>query len=291
MDTMLKRLLSLAVALVMVIGLMPWNAASVYATEAVPEETEAPAETEPEQEETVHTHADCECCTTEGVEWIAWDGTVAALKGGGHFYVAEEVLTVNATLDGSHGNVTICLNGNTLKSSGGGRIFHVKSGANLTIVDCTASGTLGTDYEAGKIEFAAATISRGAFVYCNGGTFAMYDGIVEGGNASCNTDKEEYGGLIQAIGASKVYINGGWLRNYTAYQGGAIYVNGTAEVEMTGGYISGCAAGDQGGAIYVTDNGNVTISSGTITESTKSAVCATENATLEMSGGGILARH
>ena len=47
---MLKRLLSLAVALFMVIGLMPWNAASVYATE---EEVsaETPAAVEAVEEE------------------------------------------------------------------------------------------------------------------------------------------------------------------------------------------------------------------------------------------------
>ena len=39
MSTMLKRLLSVAVALVMVIGLMPWNAASVYATEETTADT------------------------------------------------------------------------------------------------------------------------------------------------------------------------------------------------------------------------------------------------------------
>ena len=44
MDNMLKRLLSLAIALVMVIGLMPWNAVSAYATEAVPAEATPVAE-------------------------------------------------------------------------------------------------------------------------------------------------------------------------------------------------------------------------------------------------------
>ena len=65
MDTMLKRLLSLAIALVMVIGLMPWNAASVYATEEIPEETETPAAGH------VHTCEVHENCTAE---WKPWDG-------------------------------------------------------------------------------------------------------------------------------------------------------------------------------------------------------------------------
>ena len=41
MDKTLKRLLSIALALFLVIGLMPWNAVGVYATEEVPAETPA----------------------------------------------------------------------------------------------------------------------------------------------------------------------------------------------------------------------------------------------------------
>ena len=75
MDTMLKRLLALAVALFLVVGLMPWNAVSVYATEEVPAET--PAVDHVHEHETVEEEA-TEEVVEEIVEEVAEEAPVAA---------------------------------------------------------------------------------------------------------------------------------------------------------------------------------------------------------------------
>ena len=118
METMFKRLFSLAIALVMVIGLMPWNAASVYATEedvstvetdSIEEPVEEPVQGEAAEEAPVvgadAIVFDCKHCDEE-VEWLPLDSatvnqyltgaTAAEIEKGannwknGHYYLTKD---------------------------------------------------------------------------------------------------------------------------------------------------------------------------------------------------------
>ena len=168
MNTMLKRLLSVAVALVMVIGLMPWNAASVYATEETTADT---SWYDAEQSEfTIDTAAELlglaqlasennfagktiilgDDISLADIAWTPIGTSTVAFAGtfdGNDKTISDMTLTTTgnggffAYLCGAVKDLTV--SGSITSSGGvtGGIAANIKSGASLSNVDCNVNIT------------------------------------------------------------------------------------------------------------------------------------------------------
>ena len=269
MDTMLKRLLSFAVALVMVLGLLPWNAAGVYATEEVSEETEAAETVSFTCTNPNHDHTD------ETVTWTAWDGTTG-LSATGHYYLEN-----SASKGGGltmKGDIVIDLNGNTLTATAASFRFYL-SGAdtNLTL----QNGTV-------MFKKDLTMTNAGSFVSgANVTGLALYiSGVTVDGN-SCTTSANA--GLINAQrSGNTVVIKNSTFKNFAATSagyGGAINLySGTATLENV--VFDNCTA-KNGGAIAVRNGAAMTMSGDCqITNCGENAVLfAGDNSSLTISGG------
>ena len=118
----------------------------------------------------------------------------------------------------------------------------------------------------------------------NSGAFTVENIILDGRNVSAAVN----GGIISANAGSLKIQTGAVLRNSkTTQNGGAVYVDNGATVEMTGGEITGNAAAN-GGAVYVVSGGTVTLKDGTKPAGATEAPHATINGnTATTAGAGI----
>ena len=188
---MKKRLLSILLCLVMVLGLVPAN---TFAAET-----------------TAHTHCVCgksDCAGGTGhdetTEWIGVSH-LYDIKTSGNYY-----LTKNVTLDdrwlvtSDTANINLCLNGKTVTRTGNDSIhntliFIMNESVNLTITDCqkyagkiTRNNDGSTIYNMGTLTLWNGSISgndSGVGVYTHG-TFNLY-----GGSITKNSGKGSSGGV------------------------------------------------------------------------------------------------
>ena len=208
-----------------------------------------------------HEH-NCEHCGDS--KWMEWTGNVEDLYNGGHFCLTKDItISQNVKLHAGQ-EVVICLGGHTITSEVD-RLFWLTEGSRLTIVDCTAKTDAEGNYTAGtiyaKLNNNAGTKGMVVGLYAGtNGLFEMYDGIIDG--RSGNNARAQFGGLIDMYSSSTVNIFGGEIRNYTSYNGGAIYAQmGTVNIENA--KISGCSATNYGGAVYI-ENAILNIGEGTV---------------------------
>ncbi len=310
MDTMLKRLLSFAVALVMVVGLMPWSAASVYATE---EDAPAPAaeEESPTTDPTagfalpdqsiVHGHT-CPHCDNAAPEdgWQEWpeSGTPTA---SGHYYLTGNV-TLTATWSVSK-DITLCLNGYTLGVSETSdiRVVSIGAGGVLSLMDCGSTG---------KLQGSPLCTKNGGLILMNrsttagvaGAVFNLYSGTLTGATSSSSNG----GGAVYVQGTNNsdvapgtFYMYGGTITgNKTTHasgSGGGVFISGPtgtgtkgAIFQMTGGTISNNETKASGGGVFAGPSAQLTIKNATISGNTAAAdgggMYADKNAELTMSG-------
>ena len=222
---MTKRIFAMLLAVVMVVGLLPMN---VFAgTAADRTKYTAPLAA---HDSSLHI---CEHCvaadgttTTPPAEgWTPWGDDEAEKtslpKQAGHYYLTGPI-NPTTYADPTSGDVVICLNGQTLTANGSetkyDRFYYLKGSANLTIVDCTASGE-GDTYKAGKLTGAAGSAIMtydASGTSRSTGSVNIYDGIFEGN--SNNTA----GGALAIQGNTTLNIYGGRFANNTAGYGGAI---------------------------------------------------------------------
>ncbi|MBQ6840121.1 MAG: hypothetical protein IJO45_05470, partial [Oscillospiraceae bacterium] len=269
MDNLLKRVLSLAVALVMVIGLMPWNAASVYATEETPVET--PDENEMPEVSINETHASAHYAGAD-VEWKAWSGNREELYEGGYFCLTEDA-TLSGLVTTEHdpdratspvtgvGNlkVTICLHGHTLTGPNT-RMFRLSGGADFTIVDCQGGGTLKP--VKGNIQGKIA----GFWSDDNGApkAFNLYDVILDGSACSGTT----VNGGVMSVGTKLtdgINIKGCTIKSFDALNGGVIYVNAEGNTfNIADTTITDCDAATDGGVFCTTRKQTLNMSGCTV---------------------------
>ena len=144
------------------------------------------------------------------------------------------------------GDVTICLNGQTLESSAKGQpVFLVEADSTLTLTDC--KGNTGK----GKVKHTGD--GSGSGVEVNGGTFNMYGGTITDNTA------DNGGGVCVNSGAFNMY--GGTITGNTAPHGGGVYVyGGTFTMNGNASVTSNSATNEKktgaGGGVYVEKNGN-----------------------------------
>ena len=215
-----------------------------------------------------HVHCVCGKTTTCGGSHNAdttWTSvsSLGEITTAGNYYLENDISFSNAWVCSIDG-VNICLNGHALTCTGGGAYgqgcIKVDMGANLTITDCKARGTITSRdnygfYIKGTLTLWNGNITNCYFngVYNVGGTFTMNGGSITGNNTSGVANYD--GGTFTMNGGN---ITGNNVKLISTYGGG---VHNKGMFTMTGGTISGNSASYGGG---VCNEGTFTIIGGTI---------------------------
>ena len=150
-----------------------------------------------------------------------------------------------------YNNLTLDLNGHVLNltnTSGGGSWITVEGVGNLTITDSNPSA-----------EHKFTPNADGLWVLDKtGGTKTVKGGVITGGTgypiqfgSGAYGYTAYYGGAVYIEPGGTLNMEGGSIVGCSAVHGGGVYVAG--EFVMTGGSIIGCAA-DRGGGVYMRDN-------------------------------------
>ncbi len=177
------------------------------------------------------------------------------------------------------GNVTICLNGNTITAAANSRIFDIQGGS-LTICDCAGGGVI----TGGNVkEHDGSGGSSGGAIYVdNNSTVTLNGGTIKDNSAV------QGGGVY--VNRGKFIMNGGVISDNNASAGGGVYLhNGDATFEMSKGSISNNTAGHQGGGVYVNGGngeGGFTMNGGTISGNKVDKSTPDQDKTT-YSGGGV----
>ena len=172
------------------------------------------------------------------------NGLQDAATNGGSVYLANDI-TITSTITVT-GELTLCLNGYTLKNTASNtRVIHIDGGT-LNLTDCGSTGTI----TGGNIT------DRGGGVY-NQGTFAMYGGKISGNTANM-------GGGVYVLGDGFIMYGGEISNNTAKYYGGGVY-NARLNTIIAGGSIKNNTANDSpSGGIhlsqYLTFSGKPVIS-------------------------------
>ena len=265
---MAKRILAMLLVMAMVFSVLPTG---VFAEGEGQGQPGQPAP----QALTAHDDSQhkCERCLGAGktdaeatITWTKW-GDDAAEKtklpdgsDGNTHYVLVDNIQVAAQTSVSSKDITICLNGKQVTTTGNCNTFEMSGTGKVRITDCTGTGTLTAksgkvlvmmaagdataqfDLYGGKITGCTGTTGSVARVqgHC---TFNMYGGEISGNNGSS--------GVVYVQNFGTFNLSGGEVKNNTATNGGAFYMTGNrTKLYTEGGKITGNTATTAGGAIY-----------------------------------------
>ena len=215
-----------------------------------------------------------------GAEETTIEDIYSALNTGGSIKLLNDInypggMTV-------HNNLTLDLNGHVLNltdTSGGDSWITVEGGGNLTITDSTP--TVPHNFEPN---------ADGLWVLNENGTKSVPGGVITGGTgypiqfgSGANVYTAYYGGAVYIEPGGTLNMGGGSIVGCSAVYGGGVCVEG--KFFMTGGSIIGCAA-DRGGGVYMRDDDTVFNMSG----SAAIRYCkAASKDSSHASGGGVYA--
>lgn len=264
---MKKRILSVLITLVMLVGLVTVMSISASAAGE-------------------HTHCVCgEAHASVGDHDAEVSTTFTAVTNqaelqnagtnGGNVYLANDIeLTADIIVAG---NLNLCLNGYSITPAGSytdGRAITVNSGATFVLTDCGDGSISG---------FMTSTHINGNGVY-NEGTFTMYAGAIGenssnghgGGVYNCGTFTM-YGGTI----CNNELTTGAW------YGGGAGVYQRRGSFTMYGGTITGNKTVGAGGGVYYS-GGTFTMYGGTISSNTAETGGGVYGNYFAMYGGSVI---
>ena len=173
-------------------------------------------------------------------------------------------ISISSTLTVNRPDVTLDLNGYTLTCGDAecDDIFSVNEHGNLTVKD---SGT------GGKIDGQ----NNNCGFSINGGILTLKSGTI----INCTTNGD--GGAVDISDGGKFEMNGGAITNCKATDdGGAVDIGKGCTFIMNSGTISGCRADDDAGAIFIKGNASFVMNGGTI-----------ENCSAGFCGGAVKIRN
>ncbi len=218
-----------------------------------------------------------EICNGNHDGWTKLDNTMTSLGEG--MYFLENAVTISQTIE-INGDVTLCLNGQTLEMTGSDSVMKVKDSRNLTLFDEESNAGVITGGE------------RSGIYVDENANFMM-----KGGSISKNEANEANGGGVYVAknanftmldGIISENITGEGTRQEKGGAGGGVYVDG-GTFEMEGGIISGnCAYGHKLDSTFDVDSfggGVCVLNEGSFTMSGDSAIQG-ENYS-KISGGGV----
>ena len=178
------------------------------------------------------------------------------------------------------GDVTICLNGQTIESSAKDMpVFEVVSGGTLTLTDCkgnagkvkhTSDGSgCGVEVNGGKFNLYGGSITqnkaaKGGGVYVSSGEFNMYGGSITGNTAAGSTSRTGNGGGVYVSGGTFTMSGGTISGNTTDLTDGGVGVYSGGKFIMNGGEITGNTARYDSGGVGVYNGAEFTMNGGTI---------------------------
>ena len=188
----------------------------------------------------------------------------------GTYYLGTN-LTLNhrIQIQNSGGEVTLCLNGNTVMCTSNGAVIQTPTGAysaNFTLCDCLPNGSVGKITHKTGATGSGVDLQRAANTPAH--TFIMYNGCITG-----NTSTSGGGGVSVADSTTFTMYGGSIVDNKAnpgryASNGGGVYVAGgdteNKYFTMYGGSITGNHTAGDGGGIYSTSN-NISIYGGSVT--------------------------
>lgn len=188
----------------------------------------------------------------------------------GTYYLGTN-LTLNhrIQIQNSGGEVTLCLNGNTVMCTSNGAVIQTPTGAysaNFTLCDCQPNGSVGKITHKTGATGSGVDLQRAANTPAH--TFIMYNGCITG-----NTSTSGGGGVSVADSTTFTMYGGSIVDNKAnpgryASNGGGVYVAGgdteNKYFTMYGGSITENHANKSGGGIYSTSN-NISIYGGGVT--------------------------
>ena len=216
--------------------------------------------------------------------WVLEDGRYY-LRTGVENYTKYSEVKIDRTIV-IRGDVTICLNGQTLESSAKDQpVFLVEADSTLTLTDCKGN--------MGKVKHTSDGSGSGVKVE-SGGTFNMYGGTITG-----NTTTQRGGGVCVTGTNSKFNMYGGTITDNTATKGGGgVYVNGGTFTMNGNASVTSNRATDRdngtGGGVYVVDgtftmndNASITGNTATSTDGGVGVYTTSTTATFTMNGGTI----
>lgn len=188
----------------------------------------------------------------------------------GTYYLGTN-LTLNhrIQIQNSGGEVTLCLNGNTVMCTSNGAVIQTPTGAysaNFTLCDCQPNGSVGKITHKTGATGSGVDLQRAANTPAH--TFIMYNGCITG-----NTSTSGGGGVSVADSTTFTMYGGSIVDNKAnpgryASNGGGVYVAGgdteNKYFTMYGGSITGNHTAGDGGGIYSTSN-NISIYGGSVT--------------------------
>ena len=266
---MKKRILSIILSIVMLVGLLPTTALALAS----------------------HSHCVCGGSVTVGghtheniTSWVAWDGTDADANTadiqlpGTNVYLSNNVsLNDDIAITGA---VNFCLNGYKIESSAS--VFSLVNGAALSICDCSANKTGELSgvvylYSSSTVNLYSGTITSTSYgIHSNGSNSIVnvYDGVITAANNG-----------IYNYGKNSVNIYGGTITTTGSSLDAVCNTDGT--VTVSGGTIN---AGNEGICNYT---GTVTISAGSISgqygiNNNQGTVTISDVATVSGTTSGIL---
>ena len=188
----------------------------------------------------------------------------------GTYYLGTN-LTLNhrIQIQNSGGEVTLCLNGNTVMCTSNGAVIQTPTGAysaNFTLCDCQPNGSVGKITHKTGATGSGVDLQRAANTPAH--TFIMYNGCITG-----NTSTSGGGGVSVADSTTFTMYGGSIVDNKAnpgryASNGGGVYVAGgdteNKYFTMYGGSITENHTNKSGGGIYSTSN-NISIYGGGVT--------------------------
>ena len=272
---MAKRILAMLLVMAMVFSVLPTG---VFA-EGEGQQGQPVKQTQGSHDDSKHK---CEHCDTT-LTWTAW-GDDAAEKtklpdgsdGKTHYVLVDNIQVAAATYISAK-DVTICLNGKQVTTTGDCNTFELSGTGKVRITDCTASRdaqgvyTAGTmTAKSGKVLFMMAageaaarvdlydgiltgcTTTTGSVARVQGKcSFYMYDGEISG-----NTGDS---GVVYIQNFGSFNMKGGEVKKNMSNWGGAFLLYGNRSVlNVENAKITGNTATGTGGAIYA-NSGTVTI--------------------------------
>ncbi|MBQ4134515.1 MAG: hypothetical protein IJD66_03285 [Methanocorpusculum sp.] len=206
----------------------------------------------------------------------------------------------------STGSATVTISGGTLlgqvimqgKDSNGNPSSFTMTGGTIDNADRAGYNFLQENggavwINSGEAKMSGGTIKNanavnGGAIYVNGGSFVMSG---EGTIQDCSAT--ESGGAVYVSGG-KVTISGGTIKDVSANEGGAVYVNAESTSEdsftMFGGIIQNAEATSGNGGAVAVANGKASMKGGSIKESTASlngGAVSVSGGSFTMSGGSI----
>ena len=220
-------------------------------------------------------------CTADATssEESAVEKLKLAISNGGTVQLTEDI-EISETLVVTR-DVTLDLNGCTLRMTGNRSVLCVYNGATLTITDSSTakSGTItggnatdgggvyiGGNSSEGHLVMTGGTIT-GCHVSSRGGGVFVYNGrfTMSGTARITNCTAAGGGGVVVHTGSSTFTMNGGEISDCKAfYTGGGVCLVSGAWFEMTGGTIRNCTDGSvESSAIYM-DPGTMKAHGGTV---------------------------